>query len=594
MYRVGKYNMIKLSPRDYQEHSINAGMNFLKQRTDNRRGLLLEPTGTGKSVEIAESVNRTIALYAPARILMMTHSKELVEQNYEKARNMCDVPVGLWHAGLRRKQYASQIVFAGIDTVANNPHLLGRRDVCFIDEAHRVAPSPETSYQLVLSYLEKLNPNMKSLGWTATDYRLGQGLLTDAWYDRKTQTLHEPFWQEVLSDNTSLEKFNWFFDQGYLKKLVAKAPHNEIDVTKLRISAATQDYNKADLERELNNEEKIKAIVDEICDNGFDRKSWLVFAAGNKNAHLIGAEIEKRGATVGVITEKTSATERAHLLAEYKAYRIRCLVNNDILTTGFDHAGVDLIAVVRVTTSTALWVQMLGRGTRPVYLSGFDLNAQNGRLAAIFASGVYNCLVLDFAGNSKRLGAINDPVKPKAPHNKSKQAQGDAALKMCGNDDCRTYVYASQKVCPECGYDFPFSALLETTAGTAELVVEETHIPDIRRLAVTSVKFDTKVFHAGRTEVSRLTVVYNCGKNGKFTENLTFGAAMTKRTKLWWQAFGDGGELPYNNDDFIKYCSGTRIKRVATIDVYMNKQKCARPEIIEYAFTDSTTFNFGD
>lgn len=54
-----------------------------------------------------------------------------------------------------------------------------------------------------------------------------------------------------------------------------------------------------------------------------------------------------------------------------------------VLTTGFNAPGVDLIAMLRPTKSTGLYVQMAGRGTR-------------------LAPGNDNCLVLDFAGNVAR------------------------------------------------------------------------------------------------------------------------------------------------------------------------------------------------
>ena len=64
-----------------------------------------------------------------------------------------------------------------------------------------------------------------------------------------------------------------------------------------------------------------------------------------------------------------------------------------VLTTGFNAPAVDLIAMLRPTKSTGLYVQMAGRGTR-------------------LAPGKDNCLVLDFAGNVARHGPI-DLVKPK-------------------------------------------------------------------------------------------------------------------------------------------------------------------------------------
>ena len=59
-----------------------------------------------------------------------------------------------------------------------------------------------------------------------------------------------------------------------------------------------------------------------------------------------------------------------------------------VLTTGFDAPTVDLIAMLRPTLSTGLYVQIVGRGTR-------------------LAIGKENCLVLDFAGNVRRHGPVN-------------------------------------------------------------------------------------------------------------------------------------------------------------------------------------------
>jgi DNA repair protein RadD len=114
---------------------------------------------------------------------------------------------------------------------------------------------------------------------------------------------------------------------------------------------------------------------------------------------------------------------------------LRAIVNKDILTTGFDHPPIDLIGMLRPTMSTGLWVQMLGRGTRPYdwtnpqqYIPGFEFVK-------------HHCLVLDFAGNTRRLGPINDPVIPLP---KGKGRAGDAPVKICG--ECGGYNHASAPV----------------------------------------------------------------------------------------------------------------------------------------------------
>lgn len=581
--------MTLILPREYQQRAIHAGVNNVFNGNV-KNGLILMPTGTGKSVVIGGTVRAIREAYPPARILMLTHVKELVAQNYDKATKMVNQRIGLWSAGLKKKEHHQDIVFAGIDTVARNPDLLKTRHIVLIDEAHRVSHKPNTTYRNVYEVLREINPNIMSLGYTATGYRSGQGKLTDAWHNAKTQDTIAPFWDDVLLDLTSPDEFNKFFNEGFLKRVVPKPTSSEIDVTKMR--QIGDEYNKDDVDAEVNNAAKVRAIVDEICDEGFDRRSWLVFAAGNKNAKIVAAEIAARGVTVAVLTDDNTAAERDKIISAYKRYEIRCLVNNDILTTGFDHEGVDLLAIVRVTNSASLWVQMLGRGTRPVYAAGFDLSTVDGRLMSIFASGVYNCKVLDFAGNSKRLGTINNPVIPTPPEKRKKSSAGDCPVKICPH--CGTYNVASARFCENvqyCGKEFPLSEELEVTAGVRELIDEKEHVPDIRTLAVTSVTFDERVTQLASSTVSVVRAKYGCGKNGRFEETLTFnGDKSTARTKAWWLHFGDGTEIPSSNAVFVKFYSSSRIKRLRVLKVYMNPPRKARPEITYYGFEDASVF----
>lgn len=575
--------MKKITPRDYQARVHDATLNYL-WTTPHARGLILEPTGVGKSVQIAMAVEATKMYVPDSRILMLTHSKELVEQNYEKLASMTNHHVGLWSSGLGKADYHAPIVYAGIQTAANNPEMLGRRDLIIVDEAHRVSPDDQTEYQKVARYLAAMNPNASWLGYTATDYRLGQGLLTNDWYDKRRGEDVKSFWKDIVIDLTTTEEFNWFIAQGYLKRLVPRPTNAEIDVSGLRKRSG--EYITSDVEKLTNTEAKIREICDEICEMGFDRRSWMVFAAGNANSELVCAELNRRGVSCVSITDKTPKKEREQAIADFKAYKIRCIVNNNILTTGFDHPGVDLIAVVRVTTSTQLWVQMLGRGTRPVFVEGFDLTTQDGRLQSIAASGVHNCLVLDFAGNSKRLGAINAPVKPSP---KGGSGGGDAPVKVCGS--CGTFNATIVRYCEYCGHEFPVTDKLDKTASTRDLIVEKEHVPDKRILHVTSIFFnEIKRGFADNGSSSRVKATYKCGKHGSYHEMLSFsGEKSSKRIKEWWTAFGDGARLPASNNEFIKYYTA-RVKTPKVIEVYMNNPKKHVPEIIYYGFEDASHF----
>jgi len=156
----------------------------------------------------------------------------------------------------------------------------------------------------------------------------------------------------------------------------------------------------------------------------------LIFCAGVDHAHHVRDAIRARGVSCETIVGDTPGPQREAFINDFKAGRIQCLTNANVLTTGFNAPGVDLIAMLRPTKSAGLYVQIVGRGCR-------------------LAPGKQDCLVLDFAGNIERHGPI-DAVKPKRP--KSGE-DGVAPTKTC--PDCFSIVHAAVRECPDCGHVFP-------------------------------------------------------------------------------------------------------------------------------------------
>jgi DNA repair protein RadD len=171
-------NSIKI--RDYQEAAIES---IFKYFEDGNTGnpLVALPTGTGKSIVITEFIRRAFTAYPKQRFMKLTHVKELIEQNYKTLRRIWPMaPAGIYSSGLRKRESHFPITFAGIASVVNCPELFGRIDLIFIDEAHLVSPKEGTMYQTFINKLKEVNPHLKVIGFTATHYRLGQGLLTEA------------------------------------------------------------------------------------------------------------------------------------------------------------------------------------------------------------------------------------------------------------------------------------------------------------------------------------------------------------------------------------------------------------------------------
>lgn len=165
--------------RDYQKHALEQ-INDWFQANPTGKPCLVFPTGSGKSHIIAALCIQTLNHHAENRILMLTHVKELIEQNAEKLRShLANAPLGIYSAGIGKKELGHPITFASIQSARKKAKELGHISLVIIDEAHLVSHKDEGGYRSLLNELEAINPNIRVIGLTATPYRLGHGLITD-------------------------------------------------------------------------------------------------------------------------------------------------------------------------------------------------------------------------------------------------------------------------------------------------------------------------------------------------------------------------------------------------------------------------------
>ncbi len=163
--------------RDYQKEAIDS---IYKYFDDNDGNPLVElPTGAGKSLINAGFIERTVMTWPGTRILMLTHVKELIEQNHEKLLTLWpSSPCGIYSASLKRKDKHQDIIFAGIQSIYNKAFELDKFDLVIIDECHMVPNKASGTYRKFLADLKIANPKVKVIGLTATPYRLDNGMLT--------------------------------------------------------------------------------------------------------------------------------------------------------------------------------------------------------------------------------------------------------------------------------------------------------------------------------------------------------------------------------------------------------------------------------
>lgn len=424
--------MIPLRP--YQRQAIDSVFEYWQ--TEGGNPLIDLATGTGKSVVLAALMRELLEQWPLMRILCLVHVRELVAQNFQQLLRLWpQAPAGVNSAGLGRRDTRDAILFASIQSVFRNPEQLGRRDLILIDEAHLIPASPAKAtvggdgmYHQLLDGLRAQSPDLRVMGCTATPYRLDSGRL-----DQGEGRLFD----RIVYSYSVVDGI----EDKFLSPLVSKGMKNEIDVKD--VAKRGGEFVSGALEEAADQTEAIKGAVDEIMQHGRDRKSWLIFCSGVDHAHHVCAEIRSRGIIAETVTGATAKYDRDRILFGFKAGYIRAVCNMSVLTTGFDAPNVDLIAMLRPTLSTGLYVQMLGRGTR-------------------LAPKKENCLVLDFSGNVRRHGPI-DLISP--PSNKKRSAAeidefsaqvNSVKAKECPN--CAALVGLRVPSCPWCGHEWPVEA----------------------------------------------------------------------------------------------------------------------------------------
>jgi len=526
--------------RDYQEACLNHINDYFGQKSGNPIAAL--PTGTGKSFIIAEFIKRAIESYPGTRVMMLTHVKELIEQNLKALLNIWPTaPAGVYSAGIGRREHREPVTYAGIQSVYRKPEMFGHIDLILVDEAHLVSTKGTTMYRKFIAALREVNPHLKVIGFTATAFRLGQGMLTD----------DEGLFDDICFDLTERDAFNWLIAEGWICPLIPKHTKEQLDVTGVRLSGG--DYIQKDLQEHVDQDTTTIAALSEAVTIASERKHWLVFASGIEHAEHITAHLtDTFGMKATVVHSKLDTAERDQRLRDFKAGRIQVMVNNNILTHGFDYPDIDCIVMLRPTASPGLWVQMLGRGTRP-------------------ADGKDNCLVLDFAGNTKRLGPINDPVMPRK---KGKGPKGIAPVRLC--EVCNCYSHASCRFCqnPECGAEFPKAVKIHASASSSELIAGSA--PEIHQYNVSRVIYN---IHKKKGKPNSMRVEYYTGLR-KFSEFicLDHGGYASRVARQWWELRSPWG-VPPDVDAGLKAVNYLKIPK--TISVIENKRY---PEIAGYEF----------
>lgn len=483
-----------LSLRTYQREALDATYEFFVENSGNP--ICSIPTGAGKSLIIATLFREALEWWPDTRVICLTHVKELITQNFSELIELWpEAPAGIHSAGLNLRDTQSPIIFAGIQSIYKRAAHFPLTDLIVIDECHLVSRKTEGMYLQFLEDMLKLNPSLKVIGLTATPFRLDSGMLHEGDGRLFTDLIYEANVKDLI-------------EQDYLAPPISGSGEAQIDTSDVGLRGG--EFIPGQLEAAALDPKTIERICDEIVSAGHDRIGWLVFACGIKHAKLLCDELRDRGIITECAFGDTPSVERARIIDGFKRHDIRALVTVGILTTGFNAKHVDLLAVVRPTKSTGLWIQMVGRGLR-----------QSPETAK------ENCLILDFGGNLARHGPIDDPIV-KTPGKRAEDEEKSSPMKLCAA--CGTENPIAARWCYACLTTFPSTErIVETRA--SKLSVLSNQGPDW--VPVESVSYHR---HQKEGKPDSLCVTYRSGL-GQYREWICVEHDHYARTKAinWWR-----------------------------------------------------------
>ena len=507
-----------LTLRNYQRESINSTYgHWLEGGGD---GLIVIPTGGGKSLVIAQILQELMHDYPLMRVCVVTHSKELIEQNHAELIGIWpQAPAGIYSASVGRRDTDKPILFCGIQSVYDKVGKIGKFDLALIDEAHLISRKASSMYGKFFADLRKVYPDMRLLGLTATPYRLDSGRL---------DTGDDAMFEKIIYEADVAD----LIEQGFLSPLISKS--TDAAISTKGVHRRGGEFIAGELERAAMEGDLVKRAAAEIVARAGDRKAWLAFCSGVDHAIAVRDALRDLGITCEEIDGNTPKKERERLIMAYRAGLIRCLTSVNVLSIGFNVPHVDLIALLRPTESPGLYIQQVGRGFRK-------------------APGKKDCLILDFAGNVVRHG----PVDMVITKEKKEAGAGEAPVKEC--PVCQSYVHISIMECPYCGHVWERDPEPKHLAKPIDIDILSNHkarkmlTPALQSMGWEAVRYVTPSIHMKLGKPPTLKLTYMLGNRLKVNQWICFshpkGTFPRNNAESFWLRAGGGRNIPESTQE---------------------------------------------
>jgi superfamily II DNA or RNA helicase len=398
-------------PKDLRPHQIEAlRLIKLSAGQGNRRIVCQMPTGAGKTVTAAKLIASAKA--KGNRSIFTVPALSLINQTVAAFEAEGVEGIGVMQANHPRTNPMARVQVASVQTLAKRD--IPDAAVVIVDECHIRAA--------VVEKLMDERPDVFFIGLSATPWADGMG-------ER---------WQDLVIPVTIGD----LIETGMLSKFTAFAP----DVPDLRgVKIKAGEYAEAGLERVMGDAKLVGSVTQTWLEKGGNRPT-LCFGVNRAHAGAMAAEFAKHGVASAYVDAFTDMAERSFINDQFRRGEVKVICSVRTMTTGVD-LPVSCIIDAAPTRSEILHVQKIGRGLR-------------------VNPGTEDCLILDHAGNSIRLGLVTDifhdtlSMKDRAEKGEAKPDE-EKLPKPC--PECG--VLYTGMTCPECGHERKPSARVATQEG---------------------------------------------------------------------------------------------------------------------------------
>ena len=319
--------------RPYQNAAVEAV--FREWASGHRKTVLVQPTGTGKTIVFAKIAEECVR--RGQRVLILAHRGELLQQAADKLNRATGLMCSVEKAELSCLDEWYQVTVGSVQSM-QRPNRLAKFkrdwfDVIIIDECHHALAN---GYQVILEHFDKANV----LGVTATPDR-GDMRELGEWFD------------SLAAEYTLPAAIR----EGYLAPIKALTIPLQLDLR--GVSMQSGDFKAAEVSSAI--EPYLEQIAEHMREHCAGRKA-VVFLPLIATSQKMCGILQAHGFRAAEVNGESQ--DRAEVLRDFDAGRYDVLCNSMLLTEGWDCPSVDTIVCLRPTKIRSLYCQIVGRGTR--------------------------------------------------------------------------------------------------------------------------------------------------------------------------------------------------------------------------------------